>query len=719
MGGATTKHIKMCCGQAGTAEQRNAVGVVQQLSKTEFNRLFLVQNGFLKILARLVRKETKETTAKDAIMALFRIVQNDQSYRIKLARYGILPGLKSYLEPDKEYSSDLVHWALLLTHQFAITDGLQVQMLEAGFLQVIAPLTRLTFGNANMQKLCLHSLVRFLSYVDPADHQLTLESLRQFNILPLLVTAMRSDDAELASWSVFLIHEFVTRDVGRRQIQAVKGILATFSTLLSSEEPCIPRLILRSLKYLAMRNESYQLEMINAGIIRKTVPWLQVRDRSESDGCLWALALLHDLLAHTDAHSEFIKANGIGTLIEVPSSSTSELYVADILVYLAAGPRNREALEDCRIEQTVIHLYPLLSEYVVGTSFLPLSQIVVSNIRDIERSARDESYRTLLEQTTAHLMSFMILLESDLFDATEETSAKPVVSALVCIVKLWKNRGQSAPTLHDHSFQFAEDEVLGQGMRLLATMLNSRKVKSPLMLKLLLMERALLQAAVSMLSEPTLLEAALIFLSSCCRFDDLRDALFSHASTFKALQAVEATGSLRFYMTTLHETAFDFSRVKPEKQYVGFSAAVGTPSMKVSPQGTELYNACWTFESIRTESGVSGTGAFGYEIVIRTPGILQLGWTPCSSLWDPEAGTGVGDSIDSYAYDGHRCKAWNGQESQNNHYGETWEQGDIITAMIDLDKREISFSRNGNFLGVAFTGVSKEIVWYVPASQKE
>ena len=59
-------------------------------------------------------------------------------------------------------------------------------------------------------------------------------------------------------------------------------------------------------------------------------------------------------------------------------------------------------------------------------------------------------------------------------------------------------------------------------------------------------------------------------------------------------------------------------------------------------------------------TGVTGNGRYAYEFVIRTTGIIQIGWACDKCVFDPEAGTGVGDNVYSYAFDGHRVKKWHG-----------------------------------------------------------
>lgn len=107
------------------------------------------------------------------------------------------------------------------------------------------------------------------------------------------------------------------------------------------------------------------------------------------------------------------------------------------------------------------------------------------------------------------------------------------------------------------------------------------------------------------------------------------------------------------------------------------------------------------FSSVRSNACVS-KGKWMYEVTLETAGIQQLGWATCSCNFTREEG--VGDSTDSYAYDGRRIRKW----SVSWHsYGQPWVPGDVIGCCIDLDMGEISFLRNGISLGVAFTEVGK------------
>lgn len=50
----------------------------------------------------------------------------------------------------------------------------------------------------------------------------------------------------------------------------------------------------------------------------------------------------------------------------------------------------------------------------------------------------------------------------------------------------------------------------------------------------------------------------------------------------------------------------------------------------------------------------------------------------------------VGDTLDSYAFDGSRVRKWN---LNADDYGEKWEESDVIGCCIDLDEGCVEFFR--------------------------
>jgi len=115
------------------------------------------------------------------------------------------------------------------------------------------------------------------------------------------------------------------------------------------------------------------------------------------------------------------------------------------------------------------------------------------------------------------------------------------------------------------------------------------------------------------------------------------------------------------------------------------------------------------FCSIRANACVY-SGKWMFEVILGTGGIQQLGWATIDSRFSDIAGIlfgaylftsddhnaiqGVGDSADSYAYDGARIKKWTNGKAKA--YGQHWLPGDVIGVCICLPRAEENYGAQGN-----------------------
>ena len=102
-------------------------------------------------------------------------------------------------------------------------------------------------------------------------------------------------------------------------------------------------------------------------------------------------------------------------------------------------------------------------------------------------------------------------------------------------------------------------------------------------------------------------------------------------------------------------------------------------------------------------------GKWSFEVYLRSPGVVQIGWCSHNSDFSGE-GNGVGDTANSFAYDGSRQLKWNVQQAA---FGQKWMMNDVITCCLDCDASTISYFRNGLPLGTAFRPIPS--VAYFPA----
>ena len=121
---------------------------------------------------------------------------------------------------------------------------------------------------------------------------------------------------------------------------------------------------------------------------------------------------------------------------------------------------------------------------------------------------------------------------------------------------------------------------------------------------------------------------------------------------------------------------------------VGVDLASATPFLTVSTPADDGGLAPLSLESAQGFSSCRAnaaalSGRWQYEVVLRSHGILQLGW--CQRDTPFTVNNGVGDAPDSYAYDGKRMKRWSVRART---YGRPWAAGDVIGCCIDLSPGE-------------------------------
>lgn len=182
-------------------------------------------------------------------------------------------------------------------------------LIDNGFVSLLAKMARLTYGNTNMPKFCMQSLVRITSNVDVAGnihifnevayiyiHSMILEAkkilleLLDYNIIELISICLRGDDVELIYWAAGLMHEFVIKDVVADKFRQIKGIHTILSGLLSAEEMYISRVILRTIKFMAAGQDKFLQDMVRSGMVKKIMHCLSLNDEDVKQ---WAILCIH------------------------------------------------------------------------------------------------------------------------------------------------------------------------------------------------------------------------------------------------------------------------------------------------------------------------------------------------------------------------------------------------------------------------------------------
>ncbi|KAL8611258.1 hypothetical protein ACOMHN_013689 [Nucella lapillus] len=137
-------------------------------------------------------------------------------------------------------------------------------------------------------------------------------------------------------------------------------------------------------------------------------------------------------------------------------------------------------------------------------------------------------------------------------------------------------------------------------------------------------------------------------------------------------------------------------RIGPPEVILDILSNIGTLIMEPDRLGAASHS---NFSTMKANSCVY-KGRWVYEVMLGSKGVMQLGWCTLNCRFSQEEG--VGDTPDSYAYDGSRLRKWNVRTYK---YGEAWLTGDVISCALDLDQGCVEFFRNGSSMGMAFTNV--------------
>ncbi|KNE66095.1 hypothetical protein AMAG_10353 [Allomyces macrogynus ATCC 38327] len=298
--------------------RHKAVTVLQQLSKIDDHHEILIQEGVPFLLAHVLATSDSETTLREATVALYELVSSHEETRIDLVRNStLLDSLKELL--TSRTRRELVQWTVLLVHSLATTEPIRQDLAHAGFILLLGHTLRIVFGNAVVQKLCFHALVRLVgSLPDRSSQVYHLQSLEACHIVGLVSGAIRTEDLELTYWATGLVRELALKDVFRDELRRAHGLARSLVHLVSTQDLPLTKIVLLILKFLGLRQVDYQRDIVALGV---------------------ALALLHDLASVPEANRAILEAREFPALIQFVSSSRRlfPLYAVDIITQLCGS----------------------------------------------------------------------------------------------------------------------------------------------------------------------------------------------------------------------------------------------------------------------------------------------------------------------------------------------------------------------------------------------
>ena len=118
------------------------------------------------------------------------------------------------------------------------------------------------------------------------------------------------------------------------------------------------------------------------------------------------------------------------------------------------------------------------------------------------------------------------------------------------------------------------------------------------------------------------------------------------------------------------------------------------PAIAITPDGLKAQSRHQKeWHGCRATKGVSGKGRYYYEAIVTDEGLCRVGFSTEQARLD------LGTCEYGYGYGGTGKKS---NKKQFDDYGGPFGKGDVIGCYLDLENMEISYTKNGSDLGLAF-----------------
>ncbi|KAI8371916.1 hypothetical protein BD560DRAFT_395831 [Blakeslea trispora] len=336
------------CDKSQSIETRSkALPALQLLTRKENNKTALLEAGALSVLVDALKctdPEMKEVTQRYVAVAICDLIQGNDANKQRTVDLGVLDPIKRILSSDQIRNNELKYWTLMILYQISLSEPLPRVLVDYGFVCLLAKMARMTYGNTNMPKFCMQSLVRITSNVDANEAKRILTELLDYSIVDLISNCLRGDDVELIYWAAGLMHEFVLKDVAADRFRRIKGIHTILAGLLSAEEMYISRVILRTIKFMAFGQDNFRSEMVRSGIVKKIMHCLSLDDE---DVRYWTILCLHVFAGQVESHEDIVSAQEFDILMELALSPKIKvsIFISDILSLICCVSSNHSFME--------------------------------------------------------------------------------------------------------------------------------------------------------------------------------------------------------------------------------------------------------------------------------------------------------------------------------------------------------------------------------------
>ncbi|KAJ2750890.1 hypothetical protein IWQ56_006960, partial [Coemansia nantahalensis] len=242
--------LEMASDPTDPALQLRVVTLLQMLAQSTGRRQRLAQAGVLGVLVECLRAPDKALVVRAATTLVEFIGHPDREtaarYRRQAARCGLLAAVVDILraggEARKAPHSDVVVLTVCagIAKIYSLRTSFHQELIDLEYLPALLGVARRAGMDLELMRVVVESIVRLCTYLStrrPADGESACPQMVQLldmGAVGVVTTCVRQDDQGVSSWGIGLLHEFVSRGVGRLELGNSPGIVRSLCRKLST-----------------------------------------------------------------------------------------------------------------------------------------------------------------------------------------------------------------------------------------------------------------------------------------------------------------------------------------------------------------------------------------------------------------------------------------------------------------------------------------------------
>ncbi|KAJ2083775.1 hypothetical protein H4R24_000546 [Coemansia sp. RSA 988] len=289
-------------------QRRQAAGVLFMLARAPSRLERIMQHGGIETLVACLEADDRGISrgAATALAEFVGIADEDVARQNMLiaADRGLLRALQKQLQAGAAGEADPATVAVCagIARQYAQRARYSVQMGELGLAGALLGVARRALADAELLQAAMEGVVRLCTRTEATGRVQQMEQLVEQGAVDVVAGCVMQPGRNAASWGIGLLHELVSRGVGKAALAQRTGLVRRLCQRLETGRYAYTnQLILRSLWCLGSEGDAVLTELAQPGSLRRVLAVLALEEDAEARQ--WSVLLVGRVAALPATHA--------------------------------------------------------------------------------------------------------------------------------------------------------------------------------------------------------------------------------------------------------------------------------------------------------------------------------------------------------------------------------------------------------------------------------